>query len=51
MSGFTDWIAKYGACILIVLTFIQVCLFVGYSVFYNEISKDWKGDKYELSRW
>ena len=49
MGGFSDWIKKYGACIMISLTIAQALIFLGYSAYYTYVYHEWYPDS-NLSR-
>lgn len=44
MGDFVDWLKKWGANILVILTILQVVLFAGYSALYTVVYKDWNPD-------
>lgn len=44
MGDFVDWLKKWGANILVLLTILQVVFFAGYSTLFTIVFKDWNPD-------
>ena len=53
--GFIEWIKARGACFLLVLTFLQLVFFLGYSALYSYVYEKYndgaKIDRTELYQW
>ena len=54
-TTFKEWLQFNGACILIILTVLQVLCFIGYSILYTIVYEDYHSDtkltRVELYQW